>query len=81
MDIQKTISELVGKISGDSSLLNKFKSNPMETVKSLLGNVDLDSGALKSIVDGIKAKLNLDDAAKQATGFFAKIKAFFSKKK
>ncbi|MBQ3669255.1 MAG: hypothetical protein II920_08520 [Clostridia bacterium] len=81
MDIQKTITDLVSKISGDSSLLNKFKSNPLDTVKSLLGNIDLDSGALKSIVDGIKAKLNLEDTAKQATGFIAKIKAFFSKKK
>ena len=81
MDIQKTITELVGKISGDSSLLNKFKGDALGTVKSLLGDASLDAGALNSIVEGVKAKLNLEGAAKEATGFFAKIKAFFCKKK
>lgn len=80
MDIQKTITDLVAKISGDKNLLSKFKSDPTGAVKSLLGNVDLDSGALKSIVDGVKAKLNLDDVSKEATGFLAKIKKLFGKK-
>ena len=79
MDIQKIITDLVGKISGDKSLLSKFKSNPLDTVKSLLGDINLDSGALKSVVDGVKAKLNLDGAAKEATGFLGKIKACFAK--
>ena len=79
MDIQKTITDLVAKISGDSGLLNKFKSDPAGVVKSLLGNIDIDSGALKSIIDGVKAKLNLDDVAKEATGFLAKIKSFCAK--
>ncbi len=80
MDIQKTITDLVKKIGGDNNLLGKFKSDPIGTVKSLLGNIDLDSGALKSIVDGVKAKLNLDGAAKEATGFLAKLKKLFCKK-
>ena len=79
MDIQKTITDLVAKISGNSGLLNKFKSDPAGVVKDLLGNIDIDSGALKSIIDGVKAKLNLDDAAKEATGFLAKIKSLCAK--
>ncbi len=80
MDIQKTITDLVAKISGDKNLINKFKSDPASVVKSLLGNIDLDSGALKSIIDGVKAKLNIDDVAKEATGFLAKLKKLFCRK-
>ncbi len=71
MDIQKTISDLAAKIGADSSLLKKFKGDPIATVKSLLGGVSLDDGALKSIVDGLKAKLKIDDVSKEATGFLA----------
>ena len=79
MDIQKIISDLVAKISGDKNLLSKFKSDPIALVKSLVSGVDLDSGALKTIVDGIKAKINVDDVAKAAPGILGKIKAFCAK--
>ena len=79
MDIQKTITDLIAKITGDKNLLNKFKADPTSAVKSLLGNVDLSSGDLKSIVDGVTAKLNLEGAAKEATGFLGKIKALCAK--
>lgn len=79
MDIQKIISDLVAKITGDKNLLSKFKSDPISLVKSLIGDVNLDEGALKSVVDGVKAKINVDDVAKEATGFLGKIKAFCAK--
>ena len=79
MDIQKIISDLVAKITGDKNLLSKFKADPTSLVKSLVSDVDLDSDALKGIVDGIKAKINVDDVAKEATGFLGKIKAFCAK--
>lgn len=76
-DIQAKITELVGKISGDKGLLAKFKKDPAATVKELIGNLDISSDTINTIVEGIKGKLNLDKAG----GIFAKIKALFSKKK
>lgn len=80
MDLQKIITDLLGKLKLDTSLLDKFKKNPLDTVKSLLGDgVSLDADQLKTVAEGITAKLGVDDVVKKS-GFFAKIKSFFSKK-
>ena len=60
MDIKAEIEKLVKKITGDSDLLAKFKKSPIDTVKSLLGNVNISSSQLSSIVEGVKAKINVD---------------------
>lgn len=80
MDLQKIISDLVAKFTGNNDLIAKFKKNPIETIKGLLGSVNLDSDQLKTVVDGVSAKLNVEDAIKQGTGILAKIKAIFGKK-
>jgi len=77
MDIQKLISEVLGKLNGSQDLLAKFKKDPVATVKSLLSSLNLDMDTIKAIVEGVTAKLGLDGAAKQATGFLAKIKRIF----
>ncbi len=81
MDLQKIISDILGKLNLDTSLLEKFKKNPLETIKSLLGGVNLDDSQLKTVVDGVSAKLGLDDAVKKGGGFLAKLKALFTGKK
>ncbi len=70
--IQEKAEELVKKISSDSSLLEKFKGNPMDTVKSLIKE-KLSDNILEKIVEIVKGKLNLD----QAQGIFSKIKGIF----
>jgi hypothetical protein len=80
MDIQKLITEVLGKLNGSQDLLAKFKKDPISTVKSLLSSLNLDMDAIKAIVEGVTAKLGVDDAAKQATGFLAKLKSLFGKK-
>ncbi len=76
MDIVKDkIEEVVAKVKGDNGMLAKFKANPMETVKELLGSIDLPDGALDNIVDGIKAKLGADtDGDGKADGLLGKAK-------
>ncbi len=74
MDIKGKITELVDKIKGDDGLAEKFKSNPTETVKDLIG-IDLPTDQLESIVDGIKAKVSLDslgDIGSKLGGLFGK---------
>ena len=62
MDIKEKISELLEKITGDKDLLTKFKSDPLGTVKALVGD-KFSSDQLSAIVEGIKAKINLDSAS------------------
>lgn len=71
MDIKAKIDELVAKIKSDKSLGEKFQKDPIKTVEGLLG-VDLPDDQIKSIVEGIKAKLNLDKVSGALGGLFGK---------
>ena len=71
MDIKGKVEELVGKIKADKTLADKFKTDPVGTVEKLLG-VDLPDDQVKSIADGIKAKLDLDKLGGALGGLFGK---------
>ena len=74
MDIKKKIEELVEKIKNDKTLLSKVQKDPITTVEGLLG-VDLPNDQVEKIVEGIKAKINLDkigDALGSLGGLFGK---------
>lgn len=58
--VKDKVEDLVAQIKGDGDLLAKFKSAPVDTVKELLGKIDLDDEIIDKIVDGIKAKLGAD---------------------
>ena len=75
-NIKEKIEELVKQISGDKNLLESFKKDPIGAVKGLLGGVDLPTEQLQPLVEGIKAKLNLDEAG----GLLGKIGGLFGKK-
>ncbi|MBR6522186.1 MAG: hypothetical protein IKT47_05920 [Oscillospiraceae bacterium] len=76
MDIKAKIEELVEKIQNDKDLQAKFKSDPISAVEQLLG-VDLPNDTIEKIVDGIKAKIAIDDIG-DALG---KLGGLFGKKK
>ena len=61
MDIAKIITEAVKKLTQDEKLLNSFKKDPVKTVEDLLG-IDLPDDQINAVIDGIKAKINVDDA-------------------
>lgn len=63
MDIKAKIEEIVKKITEDKSLLTEFKSDPIKVVEKLIG-VDLPDDKVKAIVEGVKAKINIDDVKK-----------------
>lgn len=60
MDIKAKIEELTDKIKSDKDLQKKFQEDPIAAVESLLG-VDLPNDQIEGIVDGIKAKIQLDN--------------------
>ena len=77
MDIQKIISDLVAKLTGNKDLIAKFTKNPLDVVKELLG-IDLDASQLTEVVKGVTSKLGLPgDIGKEATGILGKIKGLF----
>jgi len=59
MDIKKKIEEVVETLSKDPKLLENFKKDPKEAVKKVLGVV-LTEDVLEAIVEGVKAKINMD---------------------
>ena len=60
LDIKAIIADLVEKILKDDDLKAQFKKNPIKTVEKLTG-VDLPDDLMEKVVDGIKARIKLDD--------------------
>lgn len=71
MDIKAKINELVDKIKSDDSLMADFKKDPIKAIEKLIG-VDLPDDQVKSIVDGVKAKISLDSIGDTLGGLFGK---------
>lgn len=80
MDIQKIISDLVGKLTGNKDLIAKFTSDPLGMIKELLG-IDLDPSQIGDVVKGVTGQLGdlTGDAAKEAGGILNKILGIFKK--
>ena len=80
MDIQKIISDLVSKLTGNKDLIAKFTSNPLGIIKDLLG-IDLDPSKLSEVVKGVTGQLGdmTGDAAKEVGGILDKITGLFKK--
>lgn len=71
MDIKAKIDELVNKVKNDKDFSKKFKENPTKAVESVLG-IDLPDEQINKIIDGIKAKMSLDDITGKIGGLFGK---------
>ena len=80
MDIQKVISDLVNKLTGNKDLIAQYTSDPLKVIKDLLG-IDLDPSKISEVVKGVTGQLGdiTGDAAKSADGVLGKIKSLFSK--
>ncbi|MGN0687220.1 MAG: hypothetical protein ACI4KA_03840 [Oscillospiraceae bacterium] len=71
MDIKAKIEEIVAKVKNDSDFAAKFKSDPIKTVEGVLG-VDLPDDTINNVVDGVKAKINLNSLGDKLGGLFGK---------
>ena len=81
MDIQKIISDLVTKLTGNKDLIAKFTSDPVKAIKDLLG-IDIDKGQVSEVVKGVTSQLGdlSGDVVKEGGGILKKILGFFTKK-
>ena len=59
MDIKAKIEEIVKKLQSDKALQEAFRKDPVKALESLLG-VDLPGDQINAIINGVKAKLDLD---------------------
>ena len=59
MDIKAKIEQAVKKLLSDKNLMAKFEKNPASVIEELIG-VDLPDDMVNQIVEGIKAKIKLD---------------------
>ena len=79
MDIQKIINDVVEKLKNDDDLLENFKKNPTKVLEKLV-NIDLPDDKIDPVVQGILAKLKLDDLADKAEGIMGALGGLFGKK-
>lgn len=70
-EIKEKIDEIVEKIKSDKNIAAKFQKDPIKTVEDLLG-IDLPNEQLEAVVDGIKAKINLEKLAGGFSKLFGK---------
>lgn len=65
MDIKEKISSVVEELSKNASLKDQFEKEPVKVIEKLIG-VDLPDDVVEKIIDGVKAKLTVDDVSKAA---------------
>ena len=80
MDIQKMISDIVSKVTGNSDLIKKLTSDPAATIKELTG-FEVNADQIKEIINGVTKALgeNTGDVIKEGMGLLDKVKSFFGK--
>ena len=59
MDLKAKIEDIVKKLLSDKKLMEKFERNPASVIEELVG-VDLPDQQVNQLVEGIKAKIKLD---------------------
>ena len=67
MDIKAKIEQVVSKLLSDKKLMNKFNTNPVTVIEEMVG-VDLPDDLVNQLIDGIKAKITLDQVGNALGG-------------
>ena len=81
MDIQKIISDLVAKLTGNKDLIASFTKDPIKAIKDLLG-IDINADQVSEVVKGVTSQLGdlTGDVVKEGKGLVDKVLGFFGKK-
>jgi len=62
MDLQKVIKQVLDALNNNDALVKEFLADPAKVLESKLG-IDLPNEQINAVVEGVKTKLNLDNAA------------------
>jgi len=60
-EIKEKIEQIVAKLKADKTLLVRFKTQPVKVVEELIG-IDLPDDKIQAVIDGVKAKMEIEDA-------------------
>lgn len=73
MDIKAKIEEIVNKVKNDKDFASKFSSDPVKAVEGVIG-IDLPDDQINAVIDGVKAKISVDDIKGKIGGLFGGLK-------
>lgn len=76
MDIKAKIDEVVAKVKSDKGFAQKFSSDPIKAIESIIG-IDLPDDMIKPLIDGVKAKLSGGKAKGKAESPLDSLKKLF----
>lgn len=65
MDIKEQISKVVEEVTKNPNMKEQFEKEPVKVIEKLIG-VDLPDDIIMKVIDGVKAKLTLDNVSKAA---------------
>lgn len=65
MDIKEQISKIVEEITKNPNIKAQFEKEPVKVIEKVIG-VDLPDDVVMKIIDGVKAKLTVDNVSKAA---------------
>lgn len=63
MDIKEQINKVINEVSKNPDIKEQFEKEPVKVIEKLIG-VDLPDDIVMKIIDGVKAKLTLDNVSK-----------------
>ncbi len=67
MELKEKIEQAAKKLMADKTLMAKFESNPVSVIEQLIG-IDLPDQQINQVIDGIKAKIKLDQVGDMLGG-------------
>ena len=65
MDIKEKVEAILEEFKGNPNIKEEFEKDPVKAIEKLIG-VDLPDDVIEKIVDGVKAKLTIDNVSKLA---------------
>lgn len=71
MDIKGKIEQIVQKLMADKNLKQKFSTNPVAVIEDLIG-IDLPDDVVNQVIEGVKAKINLEKVGDALGALFKK---------
>ena len=65
MDIKGQINKIVEEVTKNPNMKEQFEKEPVKAIEKIIG-IDLPDVAVMKIIDGVKAKLAVDNVSKAA---------------
>ena len=65
MDIKEKIEAIIEEIKKNPDIKEEFEKEPVKVIEKLIG-VDLPDDVVEKIIDGVKAKMTVDNVSKIA---------------